>query len=496
MKWPSPLVPLMLNAVLRPPVPEHPAVRLGSTRESLLAAVFAHEATQEALYNREWLPLQSSSSVPLSSSSSSSSSYSSTSSSSPPSPHPSATSAACPPRPALSSARQSRSLRVMQFNILAEGLSASPSDPPPPLSRSPAGPLKPRNNGGFDALPSPLVEPILAWAPRSLRLLAEIIRHDPTLLSLEECDHYADFFGPALRLLGYESVFQAKHDSPCMDFGYYSDGVAIFWKTDSFKLRQDLSDMGVGDKRSKSLSQRDLTTDDKGGEGGGGGDDAAASAAPPFVKVTHAMVVLDFLPSVVGGGELPRDETSEEPPLIYLATHLKAKSSQANEVTRHSQVLALLSKVQSMSSVLPSSRVLICGDFNADPVTTKEVTAVAVPGVFDNYPNLRCPYPLEEAVTDYKSAGKSLPQPQPPHKNLWSTWKRRGDEEVKHWIDYILYDSRSFKATAVLQAPRDEDMSDERLPDRKYPSDHLAIAADLELLDADVKDQPPPPPPL
>ena len=51
-----------------------------------------------------------------------------------------------------------------------------------------------------------------------------------------------------------------KKDSPCMDYGYYSDGVAIFWKTERFekigqgsfygKLKN--SSRGVGMVRLKS----------------------------------------------------------------------------------------------------------------------------------------------------------------------------------------------------------------------------------------------------
>jgi mRNA deadenylase 3'-5' endonuclease subunit Ccr4 len=305
--------------------------------------------------------------------------------------------------------------------------------------------LKTSQFGGFDAHPAPVMEQILACPGRNVRILAEIMRVRPTLLALEECDHYDDFFNPALSLLGYDSVFQPKHDSPCLEFGYYSDGVALFWRRDEFELRENLNAVGVVDENGS------------------------------FVKVCHSMVVLDFLAKADADAavvSVPHPQPPQ-PPLIFLTTHLKAKAVQKNEGIRNQQLRALAAKVKSVSVAQSTSRIVFCGDFNADPVTTSEVVATAVPGLFEAMPELRSSYPLDEAVTDVPGKGG----------HMWSTWKRRGDLEVKHFIDYILYDRRSFRATSILSAPKDEDLLDTRLPCLKYPSDHLSIAADLELLD-------------
>ena len=58
------------------------------------------------------------------------------------------------------------------------------------------------------------------------------MRVNPDVLGVEEIDHYDDFFSPALALLGYEGAFVPKAVSPCLQFGYYSDGVALFWRTE------------------------------------------------------------------------------------------------------------------------------------------------------------------------------------------------------------------------------------------------------------------------
>ena len=71
--------------------------------------------------------------------------------------------------------------------------------------------------------------------------LPERIRYDPTIITLEECDHFPDFFEPALRKFGYEGVFQPKSDAPGCESGFYSDGVGVLWKYARLSLSLSLS---------------------------------------------------------------------------------------------------------------------------------------------------------------------------------------------------------------------------------------------------------------
>lgn len=94
-------------------------------------------------------------------------------------------------------------IRVMQFNMLAEGLSAHPAKTPH-FDTAPEGEsVTPSDCGGFDTGPDASTvfdfEGFRRW-----RLLEEIIRVDPDVLALEECDRYHDFFQPALSSLGYQ----------------------------------------------------------------------------------------------------------------------------------------------------------------------------------------------------------------------------------------------------------------------------------------------------
>merc|ERR1740139_681154 len=115
---------------------------------------------------------------------------------------------------------------VMQFNLLAEGLSSGP-DATPPFAA-----MKRSDYGGFDSVVRR--ERVFAWDTRKLRLLEEILRYAPDVLTVQECDHFDDLLLPALRLAGYDGVFAPKRSAPGLEFGYYSDGTAVFWRTEVF----------------------------------------------------------------------------------------------------------------------------------------------------------------------------------------------------------------------------------------------------------------------
>ena len=104
-------------------------------------------------------------------------------------------------------------LRVVQFNVLADGLSGRDT-----------------KLGGFDSAP----KASLRWEARRERLIEEIFRHagrDPDVICLEEVDHYSDWFLPRLRERGYRGFFLKKPKSPCLKTAPGSgleDGCALF----------------------------------------------------------------------------------------------------------------------------------------------------------------------------------------------------------------------------------------------------------------------------
>lgn len=116
-------------------------------------------------------------------------------------------------------ARASGTLHVVQFNILADGLSA-----------------KEPQQGGFADVPRDALE----WNYRSKRLVEELFRHDvlPDIVAMQEVDHYEDWFEPVMHSLGYKGHFLSKPNSTCrrsLDPSL-SDGCALFWRDDRLTL--------------------------------------------------------------------------------------------------------------------------------------------------------------------------------------------------------------------------------------------------------------------
>ena len=101
-----------------------------------------------------------------------------------------------------------KQLRVMQWNILARGLSAA--DDPSLKACDPSH---------------------LAWDNRLPRIIEEIKRQNPDILSVEELDQKDDLMAG---LPGYQCLYAPNPDSPCLGLTppsqYGPDGVAIIYK--------------------------------------------------------------------------------------------------------------------------------------------------------------------------------------------------------------------------------------------------------------------------
>eukprot|EP00808_Paulinella_micropora_P030450 g12917.t1 len=104
-------------------------------------------------------------------------------------------------------------LSLMQFNVLAAGLSGEAS-----------------GWGGFSHT-SPAC---LSYPLRGIRLLQEIVRFLPDVLCLQELDRF-DFFARRLSELGYSGHWLPKRNSPCLHFEPgQPDGCAIFYQARLF----------------------------------------------------------------------------------------------------------------------------------------------------------------------------------------------------------------------------------------------------------------------
>ena len=161
----------------------------------------------------------------------------------------------------------------------------------------------------------------LKWSNRKLRSLQEILTYDPDVIALEEVDHFEDFYLPSLRELGYEGLFVAKRDSPCLKFPNNSgpDGCALFYDGERFSL----------------VNHKDVALKDSDG------------------NLTNQVALIVNLFDKVQGRTL-----------CCAVTHLKAKKD--FEGLRHSQGNELLKSIS--ESLGDDKTLLVFGDFNAKPM--------------------------------------------------------------------------------------------------------------------------------
>jgi hypothetical protein len=322
-------------------------------------------------------------------------------------------------RPWCGNPDQENSITVMQFNLLAEGLSSSPNLVPPfPITK----PDK-KGGGGFGGFTLPHPEVSLDYQLRKWRLLEEMSGGSwnaadvhqgliaPDIIACQENDHHTDFFGPLLQKYGFSSEFNPKEDAPGVGLGWYSDGCSIYWRDSLFSL----------------------VATNKG---------TYANGSQGYLICTLRHTITNKL-------------------VIVATTHLKSKESEENEALRTLQITELCEKIDYIRDNFnePSSTILL-GDLNTDPCDTSKITATCIPVITNN---------------DYHSAYPLLPLSE----GDYTTWKVRGPKESKHVIDYIFTDNLT--CTATLGKPNCNDVEPTRLPGFRYPSDHLSLVAQFIL---------------
>ena len=149
--------------------------------------------------------------------------------------------------------------------------------------------------------------------------------------------------------------------------------------------------------------------------------------------------------------------------VVVATTHLKAKSSAECEATRVQQLGPLLELVRSMAE--GGAHVLLQGDFNAMPhdVLSADQCEVLVPA---RAARLARGYPLSNA----------FPLPRTAADAEWTSWKVRRGKEDRKSIDYMWH-SPGLVCANHWSVPTAHEMGAGRLPSLRYPSDHLAMAA-------------------
>jgi len=350
-----------------------------------------------------------------------------------------------PPNATLSSASSSGSgstLSVLQFNTLAQGLSAGPIPTPfDTNSDHDTNSLKDLY-GGFTDIPHPEVTldfQLRKWRLMEVLLGAEIssageksTQHEAShgcglydVIAMEEVDQFHGFFEPLLNMLGYQGLFVPKPHSPCVMSGWFSDGCALFWKSSVLELvNEGRYSYQQGNQVYLILTMRHLET-----------------------------------------GKI----------MIFAVTHLKAGKGVDMELLRKAQVEELMQRLE--SSVSSAARdqgvelndipVILMGDFNSD--IREEETCIR--SIIDKEDASSCPWTSAYEID-------------PPDSSLFTTWKIRGDITQQRIIDYIFYNAKNvdgFECTHTLDVPNEDELEPTKLPGFKYPSDHLSIGAKFRL---------------
>ena len=327
-------------------------------------------------------------------------------------------------------------IKMLQFNVLAEGLSAGPAVKTPFKLTEPDNPEMKGTFGGFTSIPMPEIS--LNFNLRRWRILevmlGKVYREEGSdvakegnfdLIALQEVDRYHGFFKPALQIFGYESVFVPKRNSPCMGFGWYSDGCVLCWKQDTFEL----------------------LCEERG-----------------YFKRGSQNYIVATLRHVSSGRVM-----------VVSTTHLKAKNTAAFEEMRREQVNELAEKVEAarcrivekMNIAKEEVPIVLMGDFNAELKTPQGFSGPgAIRSLLERQqsPRLSSAYDVE-----------SDPE-------LYTTWKTRGEDTVRRTIDFIFYNVNdvgpdTMRCTHTLGHVDQDEMEETALPGFKYPSDHLAIGA-------------------
>lgn len=239
-------------------------------------------------------------------------------------------------------------LRVLQFNVLADGLAA----------------LRP-DLGRFNRASKAILE----WDHRKSRILHEITQYEPDIITMQEVDHYYDFFLPELSARGYTGYFAPKPTSACLEVSKNEDGCAMFVKRNKLRVISC-------ETKTLALSIAGLNTDGELVE-----DDKSIKAQsqvgliavceicnwqPPPSNTTEKRI---FIPDGYYDQDMQQEEEEERrrnspPPIIISTTHLKSSKSYTGERYRQKGVMQILNDTDKIYTAMSAAgelyRALYC----------------------------------------------------------------------------------------------------------------------------------------
>ena len=271
------------------------------------------------------------------------------------------------------------------------------------------------------------------------------------IIAVEEMDRFYGFFQPLLSILGYQGIFTPKPVAPGIKFGYYSDGCALFWKSDVFEY---------------------------------------VTHTEGRYTIGNQVYVITLLRHI-----------SSQRVILVVVTHFKAKEGHCNEEIRYIQAIQLCEAIHEMIHEATTNQgctsdresknipIFIMGDFNSHPNTWDESIPTTSVEEVESDATRKCPKSCldvfiqtssEQPENLFSSAYPIHPIPD----DFFTTWKIRGSQTTRRVIDYILHNGlhiNGLHLSHILSIPCENELEPSRLPGFKYPSDHLALGAKFQI---------------
>ena len=301
-------------------------------------------------------------------------------------------------------------VRVQQFNVLADGLAALRPD---------LGKFSRQNRS------------VLDFEVRKLNLLKEMEQYGADIITLQEVDHFHDFFQPQLEALGYAGYFAPKPTSACLEVSDRSDGCALFVKRSRLRVVScetktlalsiakltssgELEEEAVGsniqaqnqvaliavlefvqnatalrveaEAEEAAAAAAAAAASAAGGGGSGGGQaqgaeqcqgqgqgegQGQAQARGSDYRWYYPDLPASSFSSSFGGPRTVQYSAANPPPLLISTVHLKAAKTAVGERYRQKGILQVLNDLTRIAKSLGRAGrppvVLLSGDFNAIP---------------------------------------------------------------------------------------------------------------------------------
>eukprot|EP00484_Ammonia_sp_Unknown_P001426 CAMPEP_0197020742 /NCGR_PEP_ID=MMETSP1384-20130603/1614_1 /TAXON_ID=29189 /ORGANISM="Ammonia sp." /LENGTH=377 /DNA_ID=CAMNT_0042448427 /DNA_START=18 /DNA_END=1148 /DNA_ORIENTATION=+ len=317
------------------------------------------------------------------------------------------------------------SVDIMQFNMLADGLSG--------IHVAENAKDEESHNKTFVDVP----KECLHFGYRGFRIVEEICRNEPDIVCMEEVDQM-QFLEHYLSPLHYKGIFNPKASSPCIKIGEANgiklngDGVAVFYNSQKYDAQ--------------FVKQYGKKMEDK-------------TENPQGIDIPAIAVVFEH--------------KKTKKAFIVCVAHLKSTKNFEGEQIRLNQLQHLLPSVKRLSMKHGEAPVFVCADLNTDNHKAYSLVYESImfassmkrddkekPKLPDAYTdgydklNLYSAY-FDAAIPDTNKKEKQEP--------AFTTLKKRADGITKHTIDYVFYQREKAKCVRLLSIPDEKQINSKTL---------------------------------